>query len=117
MGRGGPHGLRPANKLAVSVDDDPKKRLEREGLFIPSNLSIHATMNTSDQSLYPMDSAMKRRWEMQYIPIDYTKAKGRKASIRGYDQEMDWGEVLLRINKEVVNHTHSDDKQIGPVVL
>jgi hypothetical protein len=91
---------------------DTKERFDREGLFIPSNLSIYATMNTSDQSLYPMDSAMKRRWEMRYVPIDYEQARGRRTAIRGYG-EMDWGEVLLCINKEIVRHTRSDDKQVG----
>lgn len=69
-------------------------------------------MNTSDQSLYPMDSAMKRRWEMYYVPIDYSRARGRRITIRGYG-ERDWADVLLRINREIIRHTHTDDKQIG----
>ncbi len=91
---------------------DARVRFEREGLFIPSNLSIRATMNTSDQSLYPMDSAMKRRWEMQYVPIDYRQAERRQADVNGYG-ERNWADVLRRLNRQVVHHTRSDDKQIG----
>jgi hypothetical protein len=87
-------------------------RLKEFGLFIPGNLSLLATMNTSDQSLYPMDSAMKRRWEMTYVTIDYEQAKGRRVDIQGYGNRA-WGDVLRRLNKAIVMYTQNDDRQIG----
>ncbi len=46
------------------------------------------------------------------MPIDYDEARGRCALVGGYG-ERDWGDVLLGLNKEIVRHTHTDDKQIG----
>ena len=87
-------------------------------LSLPTNLSILCTMNTSDQSLFPMDSAFKRRWDWQYMPI--TNA-GLEWEI-GWEIEddkkrvkfkIDWWDFLKRINKVVADLTTSEDKQLG----
>lgn len=81
-------------------------------LTLPSNLSILCTMNTSDQSLFPMDSAFKRRWDWQYMPI---KDGGLSWKIELSEKyvKINWWDFLKRINKVVADLTTSEDKQLG----
>lgn len=81
-------------------------------LLFPPNLYIWATMNTSDQSLFPMDSAFKRRWDWQYMPIKNADLKW-KIELSEIYVKIDWWKFLKRINKVVADLTTSEDKQLG----
>lgn len=93
------------------------------GLKLPPNLSILATMNTSDQSLFPMDSAFKRRWDWEYIPICYNPIDDFKKKNDSFDFEIDiedgkkysWIKFIEKVN---LNHIKNNpslgmDKCIG----
>lgn len=79
-------------------------------LVLPPNLCIWATMNTSDQSLFPIDSAFKRRWDWRYVPI---KDANLGWVIKFGDFDKDWWKFLVKINKVVKSVTNSADKQLG----
>lgn len=81
-----------------------------ETIILPPNLYIWATMNTSDQSLFPIDSAFKRRWEWKYTPIKNAK-KGHLIKLS--DRQFDWWEFVDAVNKRIEKVTESEDKQIG----
>lgn len=81
-------------------------------MLLPPNLYIWATMNTSDQSLFPMDSAFKRRWDWEFMPIDYDDA--RQFSVNFSDGEkVNWAEIIEVINYNIMTLMHNADKQIG----
>lgn len=84
--------------------------LDGSKLLLPPNLRIWATMNTSDQSLFPIDSAFKRRWNWEYMPIEYDKKDW--TFIIG-DKRYSWGEFLKVINPKIFKLTMSEDKQMG----
>jgi hypothetical protein len=81
-----------------------------ELLLLPKNLHILATMNTSDQSLFPIDSAFKRRWDWEYIPIRNAN-KGWVITASG--KEWDWWTFLQCINEKIGSVTDSEDKKLG----
>jgi len=91
-------------------EDIVSQVLNGELLLLPKNLYIWATMNTSDQSLFPIDSAFKRRWDWQYMPI----ANGfENWYISVDDYKFDWWLFLQKINKLIGATTHSEDKKLG----
>ena len=91
-------------------DDVVAEVLKGKVLLLPNNLFIWATMNTSDQSLFPIDSAFKRRWEWKYIPISNAE-KGWVIVANG--NRYDWWAFLEKINGVVCDTTSSEDKKLG----
>ena len=109
------------SEYPIKADSDLKMYLEGElgkthdgikdgELCLPSNLYIWATMNTSDQSLFPIDSAFKRRWDWEYEPIKYENSK--------WEIEIDgnmysWTLFQKEVNNRIFDATNSEDKMLG----
>jgi len=114
-----------ASKYSICPDDDIKRYLDDEfskctnlpnsiksgeEMRLPENLYIWATMNTSDQSLFPIDSAFKRRWDWEYVPIengfkDFVIEVGNKT--------YDWWSFICIVNEKIDSITGSEDKKLG----
>lgn len=108
-------GLEIKNKEGINAlfnggKDIVAEVLAGDILLLPNNLYIWATMNTSDQSLFPIDSAFKRRWDWNYVPISDA---GKNWMIEVNGAQYDWWKFLEAINDKVYHATYSEDKKMG----
>ena len=93
------------------------------GIRLPPNLSIFATMNTSDQNVFKLDNAFKRRWELKLIPNKFKEKSGpeeinqRDAVVEGFD--FTWNNFREAVNSIIIDPDNSidissfADRQIG----
>ena len=82
-------------------------------LKLPPNLNILATMNTSDQSLFPMDSAFKRRFDWEYVPISFEGKEAANYQIDIDGSQYSWKNFVETVNDKILDLTESEDKQLG----
>ncbi|MGD1713915.1 restriction endonuclease [Dapis sp. BLCC M172] len=92
------------------------ENLKTQRISIPRNLSIIATINTSDESIYYLDSAFKRRWDWEYVDVPgYGNEKTKDIAIEGREEK--WLDFVNKLNDFIkVNHQvirRIEDKQIG----
>lgn len=110
------------SEYTIKADADLKAFLEEEmgkdsdsikdgELCLPSNLYIYATMNTSDQSLFPIDSAFKRRWDWEYEPIKYKNTDWK--IVIDDTEEYFWVSFQRKVNDKILSATSSEDKMLG----
>lgn len=109
----------PSQKVAEKIS-------QGQVLVLPPNFYIWATMNTSDQSLFPIDSAFKRRWAWKYVRISEGKKKDGtplnyriQFSVPAQDEksatpvDVSWWDFVKAINKQIEDATKSEDKKLG----
>lgn len=109
--------LKEEFQKAGLTSDKYKAVVDGEELILPNNLYIWATMNTSDQSLFPIDSAFKRRWDWEYMPIEQGKDEDGSLlnwKIKVGEAEYDWWSFLNIINDIIAaDPSLGEDKQLG----
>lgn len=106
------------SKYEINVPLEMEKWLKSNGIelskiYIPENLYIWSTLNTSDQGVYPLDSAFKRRWEFEYISINFGEETIKNKYIYLDGIYYEWNKLRKSINKKLTEFLIPEDRQIG----
>ena len=92
-----------------------EKRYHFDQIKLPGNLDIYATMNTSDQNVYTLDTAFVRRWEKEKIRNSFKNCGFAGKKVPGMDYT--WQEFAESINSWIASHLEelqvNEDKQLG----
>lgn len=92
--------------------------MEIEHLRMPANLTIFATMNSSDQGVYPLDTAFRRRWDQSYLPLYAANGPTGSVAVRTeFDDEIwvPWRVFIKILNGWVVDKLEiQEDRLLGP---
>ncbi|WP_418304824.1 AAA family ATPase [Phascolarctobacterium succinatutens] len=106
----------------TKYDGWQEEAVAKEPIKLPPNLTIVATMNTSDQNVFTMDTAFQRRWQMKHIPNRFTGESLDEKTINHVakylpNSEISWGVFAQTVNKKM--HTANlgfggtEDKSLG----
>ena len=89
------------------------------GIRLPPNLSLFATMNTSDQNVFTLDNAFQRRWEMELVQNQCSDSSQMDAKITVNNQSITWKNFQTQINSIIGEKSNEgglssmEDKRLG----
>ena len=109
-------------EISKELYDNEQQEKPNEPIKLPPNLTIVATMNTSDQNVFTMDTAFQRRWQMKHIPNRFTGESLDEKTINHVakhlpNSEISWGAFAQTVNRKM--HTANlgfggtEDKSLG----
>lgn len=81
-------------------------------IYIPHNLTLLATMNTSNQNVFPLDTAFKRRWNREKVTSDWGDENKIKKLYIPYSS-VTWETFVKTINKEMIDKSAKEDAPIS----
>ena len=117
--------LKQVNEGRIEIEGDISllQRYINHNIVIPNNLTIFATMNTSDQNVFPLDTAFKRRWDLERVNIDWSKKTNSDYTLEILNlcipfTDMTWGGFINSINEKMLDdELITEDKNIGPFFI
>lgn len=109
------YSVTPDEALAIFLKANTEHMGEK--LWLPANLNIHATMNSADQGVFPLDSAFKRRWKFKYLPISFDNVAHKDALLPYANKKITWEKFATAINTQLSLQHINEDRQLGPYFL
>ncbi|WP_101474913.1 AAA family ATPase [Fusobacterium sp.] len=107
-------------KENLEEEEDILERIENEGLYLPDNLYIWATMNSADDGVQPLDTAFKRRWKFNYISLNANKDKFENGETfiigKCEDKNILWNEFRTILN-DILKINITEDRLIAPFFI
>lgn len=108
---------RESKKDDISAMAQAVETIKREGVRIPENLTIFATMNTCDQNVFTLDTAFKRRWRMSRIENKFDSILSTWKIRFENGKDVSWKDFAEKVNDAILNNcndgTAAEDKQLG----
>lgn len=105
------------NELHTKLKNLLNIDLDNQTIKIPPNLSILASMNTSDSSIYYMDSAFKRRWDWEFVNVKGELISDECKNDIAFGNEEKWRGFVDKLNTFIRDNHKSirgiEDKQVG----
>lgn len=112
--------------LKENLIEEKFNKVLEEGLYIPKNLYLWATMNSADQGVYPMDSAFKRRWSFEHIGLnenEYEKLDDGNIPGICFRKEnetkhiVSWNNFRKVINETLLENKVLEDRLLAPYFI
>lgn len=102
--------------LLILLNKELSAPLSGNKLYIPKNLSLYATMNSSDQAVMPLDTAFKRRWKFEYKPLDFSKCPAGNFELNTDDgvKSISWSSFAQIVNSILSTDSIPEDRHLGP---
>jgi len=86
-------------------------------LKLPPNLFLWATMNSSDQGVLPLDSAFKRRWSFEYMPLNENDKYTTDWTLKFQGRSISWNRFRDTINNRLAEREIPEDRHLGPFFM
>ncbi|RZJ91918.1 MAG: hypothetical protein EOO20_03590 [Chryseobacterium sp.] len=105
-------------ELNDAAFDDIRNDIMDNGIYIPRNLYLWATMNSADQGVFPLDAAFKRRWQVRYLPLDANEDKLSGLTLTFAGTEYTWNYLRKAINSWLtIRAGVAEDRLIAPFFI